>query len=68
MDPDATLAEIRKLCESLDWGDLEGDALRNEIDSLYAIADGAIALDGWLSRGGFFPTAWDNVGNQRPVE
>lgn len=43
MDPDATLANIRRL--------LDGD----DPD---ALADAVAALDGWLTGGGFLPAAW----------
>lgn len=47
MDPNATLARIRKLIDSSDP------------DDLAELAESIRSLDGWISNGGFLPTAWD---------
>lgn len=69
MDPNKALetlrffiAEARRLeDEQDDFADLEAwDNLH--IGALLQIADAAEALDGWLSGGGFLPTAWNNGG------
>lgn len=54
MDPDATLAEVRLLSQRLleeSGGGL--DALR--------LAELVESLDGWISRGGFLPSDWNEV-------
>jgi hypothetical protein len=55
VDPNTTLEEIRDIvCRKDDVLAGNGDA----IDDLEALADLVDALDGWLSRGGFLPAAW----------
>lgn len=49
MDPNANLAVVRRLAASI----LDGE--RDLADSL---AEHVQALDEWLSRGGFLPSAW----------
>lgn len=56
MDPNETLAEIRRL----------GTRLIEEPsdNATFGLLAGALvahieALDGWLSKGGFLPTSWD---------
>lgn len=54
VDPNATLAEIRRL--QAEWPDIDDDG-----DQAEALADLAIQverLDVWLSKGGFLPEAW----------
>lgn len=62
MDPNATLAEIRKRLTVLDGCMRKGERsmLAGELAELVE------ALDGWLSRGGFLPTAWklDKMGDR----
>jgi len=57
MDPDEALRLLR-----------QGIAQREQADSLAAenvaaeqIASAAVALDGWLSHGGFLPAAWSSA-------
>lgn len=57
MDPDATLANIRALVKRrID----EADTLENDevYDLSNELAEAVLALDEWLIRGGFLPTAW----------
>jgi len=61
MDPTATLDEIRKLIEE-DQGGTDPE-----------LADRILALDLWLSKGGFLPKQWstttrENVGPEANVE
>lgn len=58
MDPDATLAEIRRLAynkQNLTAEDAE------------ALAEHFIALDGWLLKGGYVPVAWQNTMGAGPI-
>lgn len=51
MDPNAALAEIREItAHILDGKPDSGQALR--------LAELSEALDEWLSKGGFLPSAW----------
>lgn len=58
MDPNACLAEIRRLLDQLanlnvkDW---EGE---NQTGKVYRLCELVEALDGWLSKGGFLPHEW----------
>lgn len=61
MDPNATLAEIRILIKRVDNAkDYPTVAERNEQRALAGtyLVDAIEGLDGWLSRGGFLPDAW----------
>lgn len=59
MDPNATLAELRRMLadymeaseQATNQGDLNDEAARR-------VAELFGALDGWLSAGGFLPNAW----------
>jgi len=51
MDPNATLAELRRLVEEY-WDEGESAGLSHRF------ADCVDALDSWVSRGGFLPDAW----------
>ncbi|QIG58272.1 hypothetical protein SEA_SKOG_120 [Gordonia phage Skog] len=51
MDPDKTLARIRKLVEENRSADLS----RGEVDALTGLFEN---LDEWMTKGGFAPTAW----------
>lgn len=54
MDPEEALKNAR---EALDV--LRGSVDNNELEAASAdLADAFEALDGWLSKGGFLPTAW----------
>ena len=51
MDPDVVLAEALDLAVRLIDGEAEdGDAVR--------LAELIVALDRWMARGGFMPSAW----------
>lgn len=59
MDPNATLAEIRKLVKSIN-----NQHDREEFDYLEdctRLAGLVEALDNWITNGGFFPDAWSNL-------
>jgi hypothetical protein len=49
MDPDANLAEIRRLTQ--DGADLSDDQMERLVVLIQA-------LDAWISKGGFLPKAW----------
>jgi hypothetical protein len=51
MDPDANLAEQRKLAETI----INGHGTRDDADRL---AELVMGLDDWLTRGGFYPGDW----------
>jgi hypothetical protein len=55
MDPDACLEEIRKLLKT--WHEMS-DADEPFGDHLDMLCERVEALDDWLSKGGFMPTAW----------
>ena len=57
MDPNATLARIRELCR--------GHVL--DADEAAELAELITVLDGWLSRGGSMPTAWQHYPADRPT-
>jgi hypothetical protein len=58
MDPNATLARLRHMVESVQGGAYrESEAVAN-LDELTELV---AALDGWLSRGGFLPSDWERV-------
>lgn len=50
MDPNTTLEELRELAR--EWFDSDNDHAAQASDLFNA-------LDGWLSRGGFLPKAWE---------
>jgi hypothetical protein len=62
MDPNMTLHELRELCAELQQiapdpdRPLLGAVRRSELAG--SIAEKFDALDGWLTRGGFIPSAW----------
>jgi len=59
MDPNATLAEIRRLASAIrSDADAGIGASRLPLRSA-RLAELCEALDGWISRGGFLPDAWD---------
>jgi len=54
MDPNANLAEQRRLVDRINSGKAsKGDLAR--------LADLVDSLDAWLSKGGFLPTAWERA-------
>lgn len=60
MDPNAALAEIRGIIHRIttgNGGQWQGEDLkRQDRDRLVDLVEG---LDGWLSAGGFLPSAWE---------
>lgn len=55
MDPNETLSEMLKIADSWqEWGALEFDPET----TLDALSDLVLALDNWLSQGGFLPDNW----------
>lgn len=73
MDPNANLKELRSLAESMleafenedkastdGYQDADGRFVRCPIDQDDAarLAELVLALDGWISGGGFLPFAW----------
>jgi hypothetical protein len=57
MDPNATLAEMREIAAGLEDADSD-DLSESEIQALLYLAGQVRAMDDWLSKGGFLPTAW----------
>jgi hypothetical protein len=55
MDPDANLDEQRTLARRLITGADRGLAVEPEA---LRLAELALALDDWITRGGFLPRAW----------
>jgi hypothetical protein len=59
MDPNANLREQLELARDIaDGDDLSHDEWDAKRDRL---AELVLALDGWISNGGFLPTRWDVV-------
>jgi hypothetical protein len=57
MDPNAALAEIRRLIDNLKF-QIEPDTGLVDLDDASELIDRFESLDGWLSKGGFLPTDW----------
>ena len=59
MDPNAALENMRSAIKAYDAAvnAENGDA---EADAAWELSEAARALDEWLSKGGFLPTAWQN--------
>ena len=57
MDPNETLRQLRLAIRQA----RQGDAARmvTLAESLETVTELAEALDGWLSKGGFLPQAWE---------
>lgn len=62
MDPDATLFLIRQNVSFLDVNEPGADGWEGAVDEL---VESFTALDTWLSKGGFFPLAWQNFGGTK---
>ena len=56
MDPNETLAQLRDALSRLE--DVRGPARGPLADAASDLRDAAVALDEWLSRGGFLPEGW----------
>lgn len=54
MDPNAALAEIRRLILEIQNAEQEDARLKAEAELIDYFED----LDAWLSKGGFLPTDW----------
>lgn len=63
MDPNACLARIRALLPLMFVED--GEDYRPDQDTVTELAQHVEALDGWLSKGGFLPSAWRAIPLQR---
>lgn len=64
MDPDGNLNEQReivgRLLAAFVGGDLETGEWHPDPDDVYRLTELSEALDGWLSRGGALPRAWQH--------
>jgi hypothetical protein len=60
MDPDANLAETRKLVDDI-MRAIDGDSPLDvsDVDRLVELVR---SLDGWITRGGYLPAAWARGG------
>jgi hypothetical protein len=62
MDPNATLKRIRetsaRIVEITDSENIDADTSDELLGLASELAELTQALDGWLSRGGFFPREW----------
>jgi hypothetical protein len=58
MDPDACLAEFRQALRDWQQAVIAGDRAAQHAALVQAVSS-ATALDTWLSRGGFWPAAWN---------
>ncbi len=62
MDPDTNLREQRevtgRLLAAFDAADPDTGEWTPDLDDVYRLAELSEALDGWLSRGGAAPRAW----------
>jgi hypothetical protein len=61
MDPEANLAEQRRLADAI----LQGTPTAADGRRAVRLAELVEALDGWLSSGGFLPAAWRRPGRRR---
>jgi len=59
MDPEAALKKIREACDAYRAARELGNN-REALMHADNVADAFDALDGWLSRGGFVPKAWEH--------
>lgn len=59
MDPDKALDSIRILSQSIADATKRGDGSISP-DTALGLVEAVQGLDGWLSRGGYPPTAWDH--------
>lgn len=58
MDPNATLAEIRRLIDNLKF-QIEPHTGLVDLDDASELIDRFEGLDDWLSRRGFLPADWE---------
>jgi hypothetical protein len=64
MDPDASLAVSRTAVQR--WRDVVRADGPNRYDLALDALEAAIALDQWLSSGGYLPAAWHHVTEPQP--
>lgn len=57
MDPNAVLVELRAACSDYEETRGDGETCAG-IDAADRMRDAAVALDQWLSKGGFLPSDW----------
>lgn len=57
MDPNETLRMLRAAIRQSHQS--SADRMVTELEALESVRDYAEALDEWLSRGGFLPSAWE---------
>lgn len=69
MDPNANLEEQLELVARLLYeeaeDDIDEDYLQDRADMAIRLAELVEALNGWITRGGFLPRAWNNKGATR---
>jgi hypothetical protein len=58
MDPNEALKDARAALVALNTARNAGDVSGFE-EAAIELADAFEALDGWIAKGGFLPTAWD---------
>lgn len=58
MDPNANLEELRRLAESMLEAYEDEDSNGIDQDDAARLAELVQALDGWITGGGFLPSAW----------
>ncbi len=59
MDPNENLKELRVLADCL--ANSRYTSARAQADDARRLAELVFALDGWLSKGGFLPKAWERA-------
>lgn len=57
MDPNAALANLREAVDAYN--------LDNDMDAMERVVEHFEALDDWLAKGGFLPTAWHRDASER---
>lgn len=60
MDPNANMREQRELAESIAAG-FDDDDNPPDMDDARRLAELVLALDEWLSKGGFRPSRWQRA-------
>jgi hypothetical protein len=61
MDPTANLREQLKLANRLAMGTARNDSPEARLDDAIRLADLVLALDQWLTKGGFSPERWAHL-------
>ena len=57
MDPDTALADLRDIVDEVHNGTVD-----SHTDAMISMAELFDGLDGWISKGGFLPSAWKRDG------